>query len=93
MKGCRALSDEEIQRVLGSFRGRNAIRNRCLVLLGIKSGFRISELLSLKVCAVWQMGQVVERVTVDRAHMKKKREGRTVLLHPDAVVVTKCCPC
>ena len=84
MKGCRALSDEEIQRVLGSFRGKNALRNRCLVLLGIKSGFRISELLSLKVGAVWQMGQAVERVTVDRAHMKKRQEGRTVLLHPEA---------
>jgi len=84
MKGCRALSDEEIRRVLGSFRGKNALRNRCLVLLGIKSGFRISELLSLKVGAVWEMGQVVERVTVDRAHMKKRQEGRTVLLHPEA---------
>jgi integrase len=30
------------------------------------------------------MGQVVERVTVERAHMKKKREGRTILLHPEA---------
>ncbi len=84
MKGCRALSDEEIQRVLGSFRGKNAPRNRCLVLLGIKSGFRISELLSLRVGAVWQMDQVVERVTVDRCHMKKRQEGRTVLLHPEA---------
>lgn len=84
MKGCRALSDQEIQQVVASFSGKNALRNRCLVTLGIKSGFRISELLSLKVGAVWQMGQVVERVTVDRRHMKKRQEGRTVLLHPDA---------
>jgi len=38
MKGCRALSDEEIQRVLEAFRGKNALRNRCLVLLGISRG-------------------------------------------------------
>jgi integrase len=84
MKGCRSLSDEEIQRVVVSFRGKNALRDRCLVVLGIKSGFRISELLSLKVGSIWQLGQVVERVTVDRASCKGKREGRTVLLHPEA---------
>lgn len=84
MKGCRSLSDEEIQRVVVSFRDKNAPRDRCLVILGIKSGFRISELLSLKVGSVWQFGQVVERVTVDRCNMKKRQEGRTVLLHPEA---------
>jgi site-specific recombinase XerD len=84
MKGCRSLSDDEIQRVVVSFKGKNALRDRCLVILGTKSGFRISELLSLKVGSVWQLGQVVERVTVDRAHMKKRQEGRTVLLHPEA---------
>jgi integrase len=84
MKGCRSLSDEEIQRVVVSFWGKNALRNRCLVVLGIKSGFRISELLSLKVGSVWQFGQVVERVSVARCSMKKRQEGRTVLLHPEA---------
>jgi site-specific recombinase XerD len=33
---------------------------------------------------VLQYGRVVERVTVARRHMKRKMEGRTVLLHPDA---------
>jgi integrase len=33
---------------------------------------------------VLQYGRVVERVTVARRHMKRKVEGRTVLLHPDA---------
>ena len=50
----------------------------------VKSGFRISELLSLRVGDVWQHGRVVDRVTVQRRHMKRKVEGRTVLLHPEA---------
>jgi integrase len=29
-------------------------------------------------------GRLVDRVTVQRRHMKNKREGRTVLLHPEA---------
>jgi hypothetical protein len=33
---------------------------------------------------VWQHGHLVDRVTVPRRHMKKKVEGRTVLLHPEA---------
>jgi hypothetical protein len=42
------------------------------------------EVLSLAVSDVWQAGQVVDRVTVRRRHMKGQRAGRTVPLHPDA---------
>jgi site-specific recombinase XerD len=52
--------------------------------LGIKSGFRISELLSLQVGDLVQGGKVADRVGVARAHMKKKIEGRCVILHPIA---------
>jgi integrase len=47
-------------------------------------GFLISELLSLRLGDVWQHGRLVDRVTVERRYMKNKREGRTVLLHPEA---------
>ncbi len=67
-----------------SFGGVYAARDKALFLLGVKSGFRISELLSLRVGDVWQHGHLVDRVTVQRRHMKKKLEGRTVLLHPEA---------
>jgi integrase len=33
---------------------------------------------------VWQHGRFVDRVAVQRRHMKQKREGRSVILHPDA---------
>jgi integrase len=59
-------------------------RDAALFLLGIKSGFRISELLSLKVGDILQAGRMVERVSVARRNMKKRVEGRTVLLHPEA---------
>jgi len=84
MKGCRPLSDDEIFSVLDSFSGANKNRNRALFLLGIKSGFRISELLSLQLRDVIQAGRLVDRVTVQRRHMKKKIESRTLLLHPEA---------
>jgi integrase len=84
MKGCRPLTDEELALVSKSFGGTYAARDRALFTLGVKSGFRISELLSLRIGDVYQQGRVVDRVTVRRRHMKRKLEGRTVLLHPEA---------
>jgi integrase len=84
MKGCRPLTDPEVALISRSFGGTYAPRDRALFILGIKTGFRIAELLSLQVGDVWQHGRVVDHVTVRRAHMKQKREGRTVPVHPDA---------
>jgi integrase len=84
MKGCQPLAEDEVDVVRKSFSGIYATRDKALFILGVKSGFRISELLSLRVGDVWQHGRLVDRVTVARAHMKKKVEGRTVVLHPEA---------
>jgi integrase len=84
MKGCRPLTEPEVEILQQRFGGVYAARDRALFLLGVKSGFRISELLSLRVGDVSQHGRLVERVTVQRRHMKQKLEGRTVLLHPEA---------
>src|SRR5918994_2914390 len=84
MKGCRPLTEAEVDLVQRSYGGVYADRDKALFLLGVKSGFRISELLSLRVGDVSQHGRLVDRVTVQRRHMKNQREGRTVLLHPEA---------
>lgn len=85
MKGCRPLTDDEVRSVwtlLG--KGTNPLRDRALFLLGLRSGFRISELLSLRILDVYAEGHFGDRVSVARKHMKKKMEGRTVVLHPEA---------
>ena len=84
MRGCRPLSDPEVSRVMRNFQGRDAARDRALFVLGVKSGFRISEMLGLQVRDLLHRGRVTERVTVRRRLMKGRREGRTVLLHPEA---------
>jgi integrase len=84
MKGCRPLSESEVIIVSQSFSGRFAARDRALFILGLKSGLRISELLSLQVKDVCRYGHMLERITVARRRMKGKHEGRTVLFHPDA---------
>jgi len=86
MKGCRPLSDEEIALIVSGFTGKFANRDRAWVILGSKSGYRISEILSLTLGQVIQFGRIVDRVTVKRCSMKGKIEGRTLLLHPHAKV-------
>jgi integrase len=84
MKGCRALTADEVARVSQAFCGTSAERDRALCILGLKTGFRISELLSLRVGDVWQHGRFVDYMAVQRRHMQQKRESRRVIVHPDA---------
>lgn len=84
MKGCRALSEKEVMAVAETFAGEFALRDRALFLLGTLSGFRISELLSLRLADVARDGKVFDQVTVARRNMKRKKEGRTVPLNPKA---------
>lgn len=80
MKGCRPLTEAEVRRALVSFSGRYEVRNRCLYVLGILCGFRISEMLSLRIRDVVAAGYVRQRVKVPRRNMKGSKEGRTVVL-------------
>lgn len=85
MAGCRPLTGREIERVLAAFSGKYALRDRAMFLLGVLSGFRIHEILSLKVADVVDAdGKVVNYITVERRHMKGARSSRTCPLHPRA---------
>jgi hypothetical protein len=54
MRGCRALTDTEMDFVVKNFPGTYAARDKALFPVGVKSSIRISELSSLRVSAVWQ---------------------------------------
>lgn len=82
MKGCQPLNDDEIS---GVYKALSASpRDRALFCVGVSTGFRVSELLSLRVGNVWQYGRVVDRVTVERKNTKGKVAGRTAALNPTA---------
>src|ERR1035437_6822293 len=81
MKGCRALSDGEIEDVLGVLKTK---RDICLFLLGLRTGLRISELLSLKISDVVKHGQIASRIEVARCHTKGKSESKNMVLESDA---------
>jgi integrase len=84
MPGCRPLRPEEIAEVRQSFGGRYQWRDRALFLVGLYTGFRITELLSIRWHDCVRQGQVTAALSVERRHMKQKHRGRTVALHPEA---------
>ena len=54
MKGTRPLDNDEIRLVSACFTGTFEARNRGLFMLGVSTGGRISELLSLTIGDVYQ---------------------------------------
>jgi site-specific recombinase XerD len=84
MAGRRAFTREEETRILQSFRGAYAARNKALFTLMMKTGLRVSEALSLRIRQVVSDGEVVDEVEIPRAHMKGKKIGRHVMLNPVA---------
>lgn len=80
MNGSRPLQDQEIKALLEYVKSP---RNQALVTIGLKCGYRISELLSLEVSNVIQYGQIRDSITVTRQNMKGKHKSRTVVLHDD----------
>ena len=81
MNGMRPLTDDEVTRIAAGFTSK---RDRALFFLGIRTGFRISELLSLKGGDVVQGGKIPHWVSPARRNMKGKIEGRTIPLHEEA---------
>ena len=59
MKGTRPLDNDEIRRVSTCFTGTFEVRNRGLFMLGVSTGGRISELLSLTIGDVYQNSAAV----------------------------------
>lgn len=89
MKGCRALSNEEIRRMEKSFHGPNKLRDLCFFIVGIHTGYRAKELLSLKIGDVWAFGCVKDQIEVKRCNTKGKRASRQIYLHKYARISIK----
>ena len=83
MKGTRPLDNDEIRRVSGCFTGTYEIRNRSLFMLGVSTGGRISELLSLRVGDVYQNRSAVSDLLFSKSIVKGKENSRAVPVNQD----------
>ena len=84
MSGCRPLTQDETLQCSNAFQGRYHIRDKCLFVLGVLAGFRIKEMLSLRVKDVVVNAHVRNTVEIKRRFMKGKHESRNVYLAPAA---------
>lgn len=85
MRGCRPLTTPEVAASAATMTGSTGPRDRALLLVGINTGFRISELLALTIGdVVTPAGDITTRVTVARRQMKGRHGSRTVLLNSAA---------
>ena len=83
MRGTRPLDNTEIIQVADCFDGTFATRNRCLFMLGVSTGGRISELLSLTINSVYQNGTAVTALLFEKSIVKGKEHSRTVPVNID----------
>lgn len=83
MKGTRPLNNNEIRLVSGCFDGIFEARNRGLFILGVSTGGRISELLSLQIGDVYQNGRPVTDLLYNKSIVKGGEVSRAVPVNRD----------
>ena len=83
MKGTRPLDTHEIRKVAECFDGTFKTRNRGLFMLGVSTGGRISELLSLTISDVYQNRAAVTDLLFDRSIVKGGEVSRAVPVNRD----------
>ena len=83
MKGTRPLDNDEIRRVSGCFTGMYEVRNRGLFMLGVSTGGRISELLSLTIGDVYQNKKPVGDLLFKKSIVKGGEVSRSVPVNAD----------
>ena len=83
MKGTRPLDNDEIRRVSTCFTGTFAVRNRGLFMLGVSTGGRISELLSLRIGDVYQNRKPVTDLLYGKSIVKGGEVSRSVPMNAD----------
>ena len=83
MKGTRPLDNNEIRLVSACFTGTYEVRNRGLFLLGVSTGGRISELLSLTIGDVYQNRAAVTDLLFDKSIVKGGEISRAVPVNSD----------
>ena len=85
MKGTRPLDNNEIRLVSACFDGTYEVRNRSMFLLGVSTGGRISELLSLRLGDVYQNGKPVSDLLYDKSIVKGGEVSRAVPVNTDGM--------
>jgi len=80
-KGCRPLANDELTKALKAFRGPYRHRDRALFAVGLTTGLRISELLSLTLGHVLEDGRIVDEIRLEAAATKGGADAAALPVH------------
>jgi integrase len=88
-------SDEEVRKILQAFTGAQAVRDRAWFAPGVIWGYRISELMSLKVKDVYDVeaGTIREFITIPSCRLKSGKPRPEKPLPPKPANHDPECPC
>ena len=89
MRGCRPLTDLEIRQLLDALSAPSWLRERTLIVLGIRTGLRLTSMLSLRIGDVAIAGEVQNRVRIRRCTTKGRRAGVDMPLHLQAATAVQ----
>ena len=89
MRGCRPLTDLEIRQLLDALSAPSWLRERTLIVLGIRTGLRLTSMLSLRIGDVAIAGEVQNRVRIRRCTTKGRRAGFDMPLHLQAATAVQ----
>lgn len=81
---CRPLEKHEVPKLLSQFTNRYEYRDKGLVALGICTGFRVGELVRLRVDDVYHRGKVHPVLDVPKRFMKGDHPRPPKKIFPDA---------
>ena len=83
MIGCRPLEDEEIIEVIRVLKRRKTgLRDQAFFVLGITTGFRISELMSLRIRDITNHGKMNSHIRIPKSRMKGRKCSRSAIIAP-----------
>ncbi|HAY07416.1 MAG TPA: hypothetical protein DCY26_12260 [Hyphomonas sp.] len=86
MRGCLPVSDSEISRLLDLLSSPAWRRERVLIVLGLRTGLRLTSMLSLRLGDVAIAGEVQNRIRIRRGTTKGRRAGYDMPLHLQAAI-------
>lgn len=85
MIGCRPLENDEVELVIDAMQANaTCLRDQALFVIGLTTGFRISEILSLRIRDVTSSGALNSHIRIPASRMKGKRRARAALIAPYA---------
>lgn len=80
----RPFEPEEIPKLMAQFEGRFEYRNKSLIALGVCTGFRIAELMSLRIDDVYYFGEIKDQIKLPRRLLKGKQPRKPKKIFPEA---------